>query len=81
MMSSLTFHCQVTTIVTDKVKSLLSHVHSGNALSPQLRVNRGELSPKCVIVDPVEASIVPHSELFFKMLLGYLVFGLLGKKR
>ena len=29
----------------------------------------------------VEASIVPHSELFFKMLLGYLVFGLLGKKR
>ena len=28
----------------DKMKSLLPHVHPDNALSPQLRVNRGELS-------------------------------------
>ena len=35
----------------DKAKSLLSHVHPDNALSPQLRVNRGELSPKSFIVD------------------------------
>ena len=33
------------------MKSLLSHVHPDNALSPQLRVNRGELSPKSLIVD------------------------------
>ena len=33
------------------MKSLLSHVHPDNALSPQLRVNRGELSPKSEIVD------------------------------
>ena len=33
------------------MKSLLSHVHPDNALSPQLRVNRGELSPKSFIVD------------------------------
>ena len=51
MLSSLTFHFQVTTIVTDKVKSLLSHVHPDDALSPQLRVNRGELSPKSLMVD------------------------------
>ena len=35
----------------NKVKSFLSHVHPDNALSPQLRVNRGELSPKSDIVD------------------------------
>ena len=35
----------------DEVKSLISHVHPENALSPQLRVNRGELSPKSLIVD------------------------------
>ena len=33
------------------MKSLLSHVHPDNALSPQLRVNRGELSPKSFKVD------------------------------
>ena len=43
--------------VTDKVKSLLSHVHPDNALSPQLRVNRGELSPKSFIVDHILDSL------------------------
>ena len=33
------------------MKSPLSHIHPDNALSPQLRVNRGELSPKSLIVD------------------------------
>jgi len=33
------------------VKSLLSHVHSDNALSLQLRVNRGEFSSKSFMVD------------------------------
>ena len=41
----------------DKVKSLLSHVHPDNALSPQLRVNRGELSPKSYIVDHIQDSL------------------------
>ena len=35
------------------MKSLLSHVHPDNALSPQLRVNRGELSPKSFKVDHI----------------------------
>ena len=39
------------------MKSLLSHVHPDNALSPQLRVNRGELSPKSVIVDHILDSL------------------------
>ena len=33
------------------MKPLLSHLNPDNALSPQLRVDGGELSPKCVIVD------------------------------
>ena len=39
------------------MKSLLSHVHPDKALSPQLRVNRGELSPKSVIVDHLPDSL------------------------
>ena len=39
------------------MKSLLSHVHPDNALSPQLRVNRGELSPKSFIVDHILDSL------------------------
>ena len=39
------------------MKSLPSHVHPDNALSPQLRVNRGELSPKSVIVDHILDSL------------------------
>ena len=39
------------------MKSLLSHVHPDNALSPQLRVNRGELSPKSVMVDHILDSL------------------------
>ena len=35
----------------DKVKSLLSHLHSDDTLSAQFRVNRGELSPKSLMVD------------------------------
>ena len=42
---------QTKTCAMDKAKSLLPHVHSDNALTPQLRVNRGELSPKSLIVD------------------------------
>ena len=41
------------TCVTDKMKSLLSHIHLYNTLSPQLRVNRGELSPKSFMVDHI----------------------------
>ena len=41
------------THVPNEVKTLLSHVHPDNALSPQLRVNRGELSPKSFIVDHI----------------------------
>ena len=41
----------------DKVKSLFSHVHPDNALSPQLRVNRGELSPKTFMVDHIPDSL------------------------
>ena len=37
----------------NKVKSLLPHVHPDDALSPQLRVNRGELSPKSLMVDHI----------------------------
>ena len=39
------------TCAKDEMKSLLPHVHPDNALSPQLRVNRGELSPKSFVVD------------------------------
>ena len=35
----------------DEVKPLLSHLNPDYTLSPQLRVDGGELSPKCVIVD------------------------------
>ena len=37
----------------DEMKSLLSNVHPDNALSPQLRVNRGKLSTKSLIVDHI----------------------------
>ena len=33
------------------MKPLLSHLNPDYALSPQLRVDGGELSPKCMIVD------------------------------
>ena len=45
------------THVPDEVKSLLSHVHPDNALSSQLRVNRGELSPKSFKVDHILDSL------------------------
>ena len=45
------------THVLDEIESLLSHVHPDNALSPQLRVNRGELSPKSFIVDHILDSL------------------------
>ena len=50
----------------DKVKSLFLHVHPDDALSPQLRVNRGELSPKSVIVDHIPDSL---SKVFSNYLL------------
>ena len=52
---------KLVTCEADKVKSLLSHVHPDNALSSQLRVNRGELSPKSFIVDHILDS---HAQLF-----------------
>ena len=39
------------------MKSLLPNIHIDNALSPQLRVNRGELSPKSFIVDHILDSL------------------------
>ena len=39
------------------MKSPLSHIHPDNALSPQLRVNRGELSPKSFMVDHILDSL------------------------
>ena len=46
------FHKQkLVTCEANKVKSLLPHVDPDNALLPQLRVNRGELSPKSFKVD------------------------------
>ena len=39
------------------MKSILSHVHPDNALSPQLRVNLGELSPKSSKVDHILDSL------------------------
>ena len=44
------------------MKSLIPHVHPDNALSPQLRVNRGELSSKSVIVDHIPDSL---AQLFY----------------
>ena len=52
------FHKQkLVTCEANKVKSLLPHVDPDNALLPQLRVNRGELSPKRVIVDHISDSL------------------------
>ena len=51
------FEILIVTGVADEVKSLLPHVHPDNALSPQLRVNRGELSPKSFKVDHILDSL------------------------
>ena len=53
MQANFSYLLRFVTCVTDKVKSLLSHVHSDNALSPQLRMNRGELSSKSFMVDHI----------------------------
>ena len=42
---------QIATCVADEVKPLLPHLNPDDPLSPQLRVDGGELSSKCVIVD------------------------------
>ena len=39
------------TCITDEVKPLLPHLNPGDALSPQLRVDGGELSSESVKVD------------------------------
>ena len=42
------------TWVSDEVKPLLSHLNPDDALSPQLRVDGGELSSQRVIVDHLQ---------------------------
>ena len=63
------FHKQkLVTCEANKVKSLLPHVDPDNALLPQLRVNRGELSPKSLIVDHILDSLAQvfgsHNSIF-----------------
>ena len=61
-LSSVIFFTQnVATCVLDKAKPLLLHLNPDDALSPQLRVNRGELSPNCVIVDHLLDSLTKSS--------------------
>ena len=55
------FHQQKKTWVSYEVKPLLSNLNPDYALSPQLRVDRGELSSKCVIMDHLLDS---NSQLF-----------------
>ena len=57
LLMSYTFLIETVTCFTHKVKSFLSHVHPDNVLSPQLRVNRGELSPKSFVVDHILDSL------------------------
>lgn len=45
------FEIKYYTFVTKELKPLLPHLNPGDALSPQLRVDRGELTTKSVIVD------------------------------
>ena len=45
------YQLHVGTCVADEVKPLLSHLNPDYTLSPQLRVDGGELSSKCVIVE------------------------------
>ena len=61
-LSGVIFFTQnVVTCVLDKAKPLLLHLNPDDALSPQLRVNRGELSPNCVIVDHLLDSLTKSS--------------------
>ena len=53
----LIFEIEIVTCVSNEMKSPLPHVHPDDALSPQLRVNRGELSPKSLIVDHILHSL------------------------
>ena len=52
----------------NEVKSVLSNVHPDNALLPQLRVNRGKLSPESFMVDHVLDSLTQvfssHNSIF-----------------
>ena len=67
----------------DMDKDILKNINSAINIDKDIleNINIDKDIPENIPIDTVEASIVPHSELFFKMLLGYLVFGLLGKKR
>ena len=41
----------MTTCLTNEAKPLIPHLNPNDALTPQLRVNRGELPTKSVMVD------------------------------
>ena len=53
----LIFEIKIVTCVSNEMKSPLPHVHPDDALSPQLRVNRGELSPEGAFVDHILDSL------------------------
>ena len=49
------------TWIPNKAKPLLLHLNPDDALSPQLRVDGGELSPNCVMVDHLLDSLTKFS--------------------
>ena len=54
----------IVTCITYEVKPLLPYFYPDDALSPQLRMNRGKLSPESVIVDHLLDNIAKLSDVY-----------------